>query len=121
MAGARPSVLVVEDNRLIAADLAMAVEACGCAVVGPMTAVAEGLALLERQRPDGALLDVALGAEWVWPLADRLAACGIPFVFVSAYGVAEFPPRFRQHPRLMKPATLDALADALRRIGIVPG
>src|SRR5438270_8852311 len=80
-------VLVVEDEYLIAADIAASLEALGAEVAGPAASVAEALTFLERDgdRLDGAVLDVNLGKERVYPLADVLRSRGIPFVFTTGY------------------------------------
>jgi two-component system, response regulator PdtaR len=79
------SVLIVEDELLIALDLAMVLETDGWRVLGPARTVAEALRLLKTDRPSVALLDVNLGREWVTPVAEDLAARQIPFAIASAY------------------------------------
>src|SRR6185369_3786471 len=59
----------------------------GCVVVGPASSVADALALAADAPLDAAILDVNLGGEPVFPLADVLAARQVPFVFVTGYGV----------------------------------
>src|SRR5947209_14372115 len=75
--------LVVEDEYVIAADLTASLEALGAEVAGPAPSVAAALTLLESEgdRLDGAVLDVNLGKERVYPVADVLRGRGIPFVF----------------------------------------
>jgi DNA-binding response OmpR family regulator len=74
-------IMIVEDEALIALDLAMAVEEKGAQVVGPFMALPAALAGLETETPDAAILDVDIRGNLVFPLADRLADKGIPFVF----------------------------------------
>src|SRR5436853_6439021 len=82
--------LVVEDEYVIAADLAASLEALGVEVVGPASSVAEALALLENDREplDGAVLDINLGSERAYPVADVLRDLGIPYVFTTGYDAA---------------------------------
>src|SRR5438309_716085 len=77
--------LVVEDEYVIAADLAVCLQALGIEVAGPAASVAEALTLLESDgdRLDGAVLDINLGNERVYPVADVLRGRGIPFVFTT--------------------------------------
>ena len=83
--GAR--VLIVEDETMAAMMLESVLADLGCTVVGPVESVAKALSLVETQAVDGALLDVNLGGELVYPVADALAARGVPFVFVTGYGI----------------------------------
>lgn len=78
------TVLVVEDETLIAWDIADSLEMSGYAVAGPFQTLALGMEAARTRRFDAAVLDINLGAETVWPLADTLCAMGIPFVFNTA-------------------------------------
>jgi CheY-like chemotaxis protein len=81
---AKRRVLLVEDDYFIVSDLARSFEAEGAEVVGPAATVADGLALLaEAPNLDGAVLDINLQGEMVFPLADALTARGVPFVFAT--------------------------------------
>ena len=79
--------LVVEDEYLIAADLAAFLEAQGIEVVGPAASVNEALALLESDTDglDCAVLDVNLQDDRVYPVADVLMSREVPFVFTTGY------------------------------------
>ena len=78
-------IMVVEDEPLIAMDLKDLLTASGCSVVGPALTLKQGMRLLENETIDGAILDVNLGRENVFPLADALAGRSIPFVYVTGY------------------------------------
>jgi DNA-binding NtrC family response regulator len=56
-------VLVVEDEMLIAMELESLLERRGCAVLGPAKTMGRALALLDRERPDAALLDLDLNGD----------------------------------------------------------
>jgi DNA-binding response OmpR family regulator len=86
---ARPKVLLVEDDGLIAMDLEVVVQEAGCDVLGPYATAASALALLAVRRPDAALLDVGLPDSPGSPLAEALAAAGVPFALVTGYGPVE--------------------------------
>lgn len=83
--GDRISVLVVEDEMMIALDIQMMLEDNGYAVLGPAGSVEGALRLLEDARPDVAVLDGNLRGQPVVPVAKRLRSLGIPFVLSSAY------------------------------------
>jgi CheY-like chemotaxis protein len=110
--------LVVEDEYIIAADLASWLESKGAQVLGPAGSVEDALALLERDgTPDAAVLDVNLGEERVYPVADALKAAHVPFVFLSGYDRKAIPERYKDAPCCSKPLDraqlLRALANAL--------
>jgi DNA-binding response OmpR family regulator len=86
---AGPKVLLVEDDGLIAMDLEVVVQEAGCDVLGPCATVADALTLLAAGRPDAALLDVGLPDGPTLPVAEALAAAGVPFALVTGYGPAE--------------------------------
>lgn len=57
----------------------------GCMIVGPAASVSQALAMIEANAIDVAVLDINLNGEMSYPVADALAGCDVPFVFVSAY------------------------------------
>ena len=110
-------VLVAEDSFVVALDLENTLTAFGCRVLGPVASVAAGLVLLERQRPDLALLDVELQDGWVTPLAEALARRNVPFLLVTGYeGGHLVQPLLCTAPRLTKPWSEHDLARALERL-----
>ncbi|ULB12456.1 response regulator (plasmid) [Cereibacter azotoformans] len=84
------SVLIVEDEFLIALDLQMMLEDAGHSVLGPAGTVAAALRLLEGTPPDVATLDLNLRGQLVVPVAVRLRDLQIPFVLASAYASRGF-------------------------------
>jgi CheY-like chemotaxis protein len=82
----RLKVLVVEDEPLVAMALEDLLADSGCTVIGPASSLKQGMRLIEKEAVDGAVLDINLRGEFVFPLADALAAQSIPFVYVTGYG-----------------------------------
>lgn len=79
-------VLVVEDEFLIAMEVAAVLTNGGFEVIGPVSTVAAALHRIHAARPDAAVLDVSLrGGERVTPVAHVLLAMNVPFVLASAY------------------------------------
>lgn len=111
-------VLVVEDEPLIALDIQMMLEDHGYGVQGPAGSVEAALALLDRARPDLAVLDLNLRGQLVLPVAERLLVLGVPFILASAYASAEFTGRnriFADVQRVDKPILERCLLEALGR------
>lgn len=107
-------ILIVEDNALLAFEIESIVEQWGAIPVGPALDLATGFALSESASIDGALLDINLGDEQVWPLAQSLNARGIPIVFVSANcSDVDFPEHLSVCAKLDKPAQSTAIVDTL--------
>lgn len=98
-------VMIVEDEPLIGAAMEMLVEDLGGAVLGPFTSLRDGLAGLQASNGgiDCALLDCNIGKDTSWPIADALAARGIPFAFTSGKGLKDIEPRFHDRPVFAKP------------------
>jgi DNA-binding response OmpR family regulator len=113
----RWSVLILEDEYLLATALADLVAAAGYSVVGPAASAARAQALMNEDGIDAALLDIRLGDdERSFELAARLQALRIPFAFVTAYSPSLFPLAFTQVPCLVKPPTGEGVAALLHRL-----
>ncbi len=97
--------LIVEDEAMIALMLEDMLDAIGCTVVNVAGTLARGLTIAtDKSLPlDGAILDVNLGGELVFPVAARLAERGIPFIFSSGYGRIDPQTNFAHVPILAKP------------------
>jgi len=121
------TILVVEDEYLIADDVMQVLLDQGAKVVGPIATLEAAMAAVAGQRPDLAVLDINLRGEPVFPLADLLAAQHVPFVFTTGYDSGSMPERFAAVPRLEKPirtadllATLDRLGDPQAQAAMPP-
>jgi len=114
-------VLVVEDEALVAMALRESLSELGYSVVGPFSRMSEAILALRSARVDAAVLDVNLGGEVVYPLADVLAADRVPFIFVTGYGAEEIERRFASIPVLQKPIEQDALQSIFARRPAVSG
>ena len=108
-------VLIVEDDALLALDIADQMTDAGFEVVGPATSVAKALRLLAEAGCDAAVLDVNLGDETGAPVALELKARGTPFVVLSGYSSEQHPAAFQGAPFLSKPARMDVLVTMLRK------
>lgn len=116
------SVLIVEAEWAAATLIANSVRKPGCRVVGPAASVVHAIALLYGEAPDAALLDVTLGMESSYLIADALSECGIPFAFVTATPRDALPARFAGREVLPKPFSPWALDQLVRDlVGARPG
>lgn len=106
--------LVAEDEYLLAWHLCQQLEADGATVVGPAASVADALRMVaETPRLDGAVLDVNLGGDMVYPVADALRARGIPFMLATGYDVEMIPEAYRDAICAQKPVEVALVARAL--------
>jgi len=96
-------ILVVEDEAMISMLIEDMLLDCGATVVGPAGSVAQAMKALEGQDIDGALLDVNLGGEKSFPIADALTERGVKFVFSTGYGEAGVIDRYPNARTLQKP------------------
>src|SRR5437763_3517847 len=101
----RRSLLLVEDDFIIAADLAYLLESAGIDVIGPVGSVEEALDVVESDcdRIDGAVLDINVRGVAVYPVANALARRGIPFLFTTGYDAGAIPGTYAAAPRCEKP------------------
>lgn len=97
-----PSVLIADDEPLISMMVKDWLAELGYDTIGPADSVANALRLLAGPRPDGAILDIALGNQECYPVADALRERGVPFAFATGYGTV-LEPRFKEVPILSKP------------------
>lgn len=104
-------ILVVEDEFIVAAMLCDTLEDAGALPVGPVGRVGEALDAVVAEAVDAAVLDWNLCGEPSIPVAEALAARGIPFVIATGYGSVEAP--FHDRPILGKPYVAAHLLDRL--------
>ena len=110
------SILIVEDEPLIAMMLEDFLEELGHEVVGSCELVAEAMGHVEAGGFDVAIIDIQLkDGEFVWPVADRLADAGTPYVLATGGHVEPPPARHAAAPVLSKPYTIDAIEPAIER------
>jgi len=108
--GGRPSVLVVEDEFIIAMDLSETVQDLGYRVEGPYVSRANAFLAIDRELPDLAILDVFTADGEVFPLADALTRAGVPIIFHSGHFTAlEMQERYPQAQAVSKPCPPDQL------------
>jgi DNA-binding response OmpR family regulator len=105
--------LIVDDEPLIAMLVEAWIADMGHEPVGPAHSLTEATALLEHSF-DGAIVDLTLGAESGRPIAETLAAKGVPFVYATGQAEAQLDDLPRPSGVLLKPYSLDAFEAAVR-------
>lgn len=107
------TILLVEDDPLVAMMLEGYLDALGHELVGPAESVATALNLIGTATFDGAIVDVHLAnGEISAPVAAALKAAAKPFVVTTGHQVA-LDPAFDGAALLAKPFTLSSLETAL--------
>ena len=110
------TILVVEDEPLIAMMLEDFLESLGHDVVATCESVEEAIAQVDAGGFDLAIIDVQLkDGRHVWPVADRLAEEGKPFIIATGGHVEPPPEQHADAPVLTKPYTIDAIEPALQQ------
>jgi CheY-like chemotaxis protein len=108
------TVLIVEDEALVAFEIAESVILDGGQVLGPVASVREALTLVETAAFDAAILDSNLVDRNITPVLAILLARGTPLVLHTGLGLpAEMSAYESMVSVLRKPASPDALLASL--------
>jgi PAS domain S-box-containing protein len=99
----KPRVLLVEDEALVAMMVQDSLTEFGFQVIGPVSTASEALAAARDKLFDAAVLDINLGDDLVYTVAEILVKRGVPFVFVTGYDADSIDARFSGVPILQKP------------------
>ncbi len=111
------TVLILEDEPLIAMSMQAFVEDLGWQVVGPFATVDAAASEIESGKSVScALLDCNLGGQPSWPIADLLANRGVPFAFTSGQSLNDIDPRFQARPMFGKPIEDEQVRRFLRGV-----
>jgi light-regulated signal transduction histidine kinase (bacteriophytochrome)/CheY-like chemotaxis protein len=109
--------LLVEDSLIIAMDAEDILLRLGAETVATASTVPQALAELVDAKPAIAILDINLGTETSLPIADRIRALGIPYLFATGYGEqAQLPEAHRDAPVLQKPYTIEGVARGISEL-----
>jgi DNA-binding NarL/FixJ family response regulator len=107
-------VLIVEDEYIVALNIATEVAARGAVIVGPVGTVDGALEALKSTHVDGAILDINLRGRKSFPIAEALADRHIPFVFATGYQIShDIPARYANAARFEKPTPPGVICCAL--------
>jgi CheY-like chemotaxis protein len=109
------SILIVEDESLLALALLDALIQAGCKIIEPVGQLDVALDVVRISRIDAAILDVSLHGEKSYPVMDTLAELGTPFVIYTGYPLSLLPCRFSDRPALNKPTDSATIIEVLAR------
>ena len=110
-------ILVVEDEYMLAADLEMELLDAGAIVLGPFGTVETTIEFIGmEQKIDGAILDVNLRGEMIFPAADLLIERGVPFVLTTGYDASVIPLRFKHCAQFEKPFSMAKMVQTIQRL-----
>lgn len=109
-------ILVVDDDPLLAFELAELLKEAAFDVVGPALTVSEALRLIDTEGCDLAVLDFNLGREVSAPIASKLRTQNLRFVALSGYTAAQLPSEFDGAPTLPKPVRGEDLIFTLHHL-----
>ena len=115
LAGRR--ILVVEDEAILAMEIVSEIEDHNGVVLGPVATLEAGISALRKLEPDACIVNINLGPDKVYDLADILIDQQVPFVFASSEPRAAIPDRFNDVPLHTKPMKMVEAAAALMRNG----
>ncbi|MBC8048625.1 MAG: response regulator [Chitinophagales bacterium] len=111
-------VLLVEDEWLIALTTQQILQDAGYVVVGPAPSVRTALALIDNDRVDVAMLDVRLGKDTSFSVAEALKRQKTPFLFMSGYERQDMPEIFNDCVMVAKPVLPAILLEKLSALMI---
>lgn len=109
-------VLVVEDEYFVAMDITQAFQEAGVKVIGPCRTEDAARAELQQVTPDAVVLDVRLGPQPSFGLAEQIAGRALPFLFITGLAPEVIPERFRDVPRLAKPISPRRVVEAVAQL-----
>jgi CheY-like chemotaxis protein len=111
-----PRILVLDDEPLISLMVQDWLAELGCETAGPAYSVHGALDLIKTVTVDAAILDVSLGSENCYPVADALTKLGIPIAFATGHSGQEVDPRFNDALVMSKPFSFEAVKGAVDRL-----
>jgi DNA-binding response OmpR family regulator len=108
------SVFLVEDEAMIRMMVADMLEELGHSVAAEAGSMTNALAMAQTALFDLAILDVNLGGQMIFPVADAVLARDRPIIFATGYSAETIPENYKNYQRLQKPFRIELLDNAIR-------
>jgi PAS domain S-box-containing protein len=108
-------ILLVEDEPLVSMMLAEMLSGFGHIVDGPYNRLSDAVRAAESNDIRAGILDINVGGEKSYAVADVLTMRNIPFIFVTGYSADGIDSRFTHVPVLQKPIEPKKLRAVLLR------
>ena len=110
-------IMVVEDEYLVADDLAALLREAHAEVIGPASSLPKAIRLAaDTEQIDAAVLDIDLGGVNVFPLVDELRGRRVPILFLTGYPESNIPPDYDGIDRCRKPMGVSHVVEQLRML-----
>ena len=109
-------VLIVEDEYLVAEEIANTLRESKIHVVGPIGMIHEAYEAVQDTSLDCAVMDINIGGGASFPLIDVLIQRSVPVLLMTGYDQEELPMKYRSLPLVQKPLLRGELARALGRL-----
>ncbi|WP_430641303.1 response regulator [Bradyrhizobium forestalis] len=108
---------MIEDEYFLADDIGHALRTLGAEIAGPVGDIEDATAMLHGAGVlDGAVLDVNIRTELIYPIARELRARDVPFVFTTGYDRVSIKPEFHDVPLWEKPFDIVAMAQTVAEL-----
>jgi CheY-like chemotaxis protein len=106
-------ILVVEDEEMIASVIEEMLLDLGCHQIWLAGNAKDAQAVLAQHKPHAVILDVNLGGDSGYQLAQSLVDAKIPFIFATGYGRHGLPEQWSTRPIMQKPFKMETLQAVL--------
>ncbi|MEM7780691.1 MAG: response regulator [Pseudomonadota bacterium] len=111
------TILVAEDEMIVAFDLCETVEEAGYAVEGPHRGISTAMLAFQKEKPDLAILDIDLHDGDVFEMARTFAAEDVPIIFHSgSFTKQQIEERFPNAVTLIKPVPPTDMLNTVNRV-----
>lgn len=107
------TVMVAEDDPLLADDLLKILSDEGAAVAGPVSSIQAALELLDHQHPDCAVVNAGIAYETAMRISKRLRELNIPYLIQSGHSEQKLPEELKGSRFLAKPIERHRLIESV--------
>ncbi|SFC26094.1 response regulator [Tropicimonas isoalkanivorans] len=109
-------VLILEDEVIVAMDIAAELSDAGWTVIGPAGTVEKAESISTAEKPDAAVLDINVNGVKSFDLATRLREQGVGVIFLTGYSANSIPADLGDCPIISKPVNFRSVIAALEAI-----